>query len=597
MSEQNLSDKFLNSEESGIPIPPVEQGWSAMQHMLDKAMPVHTPSSPTAPKPTPKPGAAVIKGLLKGVLISGTAVTVSVSGWWLYKHSGQTKDTHPAIVQPAADSPAADAVQLSVDSSYSAITPSLSDSNHMKEGLPETDQTQPAATHQAQDAIANSTEEQSQTVTGAGRRAQVAQGTADSKSDQAVATTRVSDGTAKTGNNAAATPGKTNNASQQANAYIKQSTTGNTSRPSRLLTQRNTSNGDHKTSAGLSSNQQPAITDPVIPSGRQQTPRAGSPQLPGAGKPPAASGVNNEAKQPSFAGNYPQQKAAKPETGEANNDASATGTPTSKNPLLPADRNRTSSDLSVPASTSSWILEPVKQPDQSRNVSLLHNSKDRNKIATAAVPSHKREIRAAWNLYGQLPVAIPLEGNTYYFTGPDGKKQYWRLLIPSLRIERVIGSVALSADIMPAINTILPSNEHHSRTAGGRFPQYDTIRSVIKQHGTGLTLQVHYSLTPHLKISAGAQLSLLGKAAVAQTLADTLNKRGATILRAATQTETDSLVHRRISGLAEVYYEFGKWQTGVRTIIPFTNTGLQKNWPIKTPVQVELLFRRRLFTR
>lgn len=214
-----------------------------------------------------------------------------------------------------------------------------------------------------------------------------------------------------------------------------------------------------------------------------------------------------------------------------------------------------------------------------------------------AVTRRKREIHSAWNIYGQLPLAIPLEGSAYYFTGPDGKKQYWRLLIPSLRIERAIGHVALSVDAIPSLNIILPSNEYHSRSAGSSFPQYDTMRSVLKQYGSGLTLQAHYSLTPHLKVSAGAQLSLLGKATVAQTLADTSNKRGVTELRKATKNETDSLAHSRISGLFEVYYEFGKWQTGVRTILPFTNTGLQKNWPIKTPVQVEVLIRRRLFTR
>lgn len=609
MSEQNLSDKFFNSEESGVPVPPVEQGWSAMQHMLDKAMPVHTPSSPTAPKPTPKPGvSAVIKGLVKGALISGTAVTVSVSSWWLYKKYQQTKDTHPTLVQPALDRPVADSIQLTRDSSYSAIPSSLADSSHLTDELlavnPAQDSEQRTVPdHKAQST--NTTEGQSQMATDAGRRAQVAQGAPDSKNDQAASTRRTQ-------------------------------SAGNTGRLSRPITQVpvTASNGGRQTPAGLSSHQPPASNDPVIPSTGQRTPRAGSPQLPGAGKPPAASGANGNGKQSAFAGNnprnkpakpktmgstydrqttntpaqkdtrqsalaadYPGKKVAKPKATATSNDALAIDIPAQKDHLLPSDRNRTTSDPSVPATANRWFLEPVKQPDQSRNIRLLHNNKDRNTIPTAAVTRHKREIHSAWNIYGQLPVAVPLEGSTYYFTGPDGKKQYWRLLIPSLRIERAIGQVALSADVMPYINTILPSNEYHSRRAGSSFPQYDTIRSVVKQHGTGFTLQAHYFLTSHLKISAGAQLSILGKATVSQTLADTLNKRDAILLRAATKPETDSLVHSRISGLFEVYYEFGKWQTGVRTIIPFTNTGLQKNWPVKTPVQVELLFRRRLFTR
>ncbi|SFM81609.1 hypothetical protein SAMN05428949_0895 [Chitinophaga sp. YR627] len=713
MSEQNLSDKFFNSEESGVPVPPVEQGWSAMQHMLDKAMPVHMPSSPTAPKPTPKPGvSAVIKGLVKGALISGTAVTVSVSSWWLYKQYQQTKEPHPALVQPAVDRPVADSIQLTRDSSYSAIPSSLADSSHLTDELftvnPAQDSEQRTMPdHKAQSS--NITEGQSQMATGAGRRAQVAQGTPDSKNDQAASTPgkqdahivkgqsgtatgagrhaqlaqgtpdskddrTASDGTLKTNKTTGteAAFGR-NAASQQASTHIKKQSAGNTGRLSRPITQVpvTASNGSRQTPAGLSSHQPPASNDPVIPSTGQRTPRAGSPQLPGAGKPPAASGANGDAKQSAFAGNdsrnkpakpktmgsiddgqttdipvqkdtrqsafaadysrkkaakpkvtatsndalttdrpaqkdtrqpafaaeYPRKKAAKPKVTASSDDAPATDIPAQKDHLLPSDNNRTTSDPSVPATANRWLLEPVKQPDQSRNIRLLHNNKDRNTIPTAAVTRHKRDIRSAWNIYGQLPLAIPLEGSTYYFTGPDGKKQYWRLLIPSLRIERAIGQVALSVDVMPSINTILPSNEHHSRRAGSSFPQYDTIRYVVKQYGTGLTLQAHYFLTSHLKISAGAQLSLLGKATVSQTLADTLNKREPILLRAATKPETDSLVRSRISGLFEVYYEFGKWQTGVRTIIPFTNTGLQKNWPVKTPVQVELLFRRRLFTR
>lgn len=637
MSEQNLSDKFFNSEESGVPVPPVEQGWSAMQHILDKAMPVHTPSSPTAPKPTPKPGvSAVIKGIIKGALISGTAVTVSVSSWWLYKQYQQTKDTHPALVQPAVESPEADSIQLAGDSRYSAIQSSLADSSQgmdelsavnsdqstasahkeqrtnitdadsralVNQGTAESKNGQTAADHKEKST--DITEGQSHEATGAGRRAQVNQGAPNSKKDQAAAAEKISNGALRTdkttGTKAKSetTADKQNSASDQAIIHTKKQAAGNTGRLSRPTTQVpvTASNRSHQISAGLSSNQQPASNGPVIPSTGQRTPRAGSPQLPGAGKPPAASGAGNDAQQSAFVGNYPQKKTAKPKDTSANNNAQATDIPAQKDHLLSSDDNRTNSNPSVPATANRWALEPVKQPDQSRNIRLLHNSKDRNTLPTTPVTRHKREIHSAWNIYGQLPVAVPLEGSTYYFTGPDGKKQYWRLLIPSLRFERAIGKVAFSADVMPSINTILPSNEYHSRRAGSSFPQYDTIRSVVKHYGTGFTLQAHYFLTSHLKISAGAQLSLLGKATVSQTLADTLNKRSATILRAATKTETDSLAHSRISGLFEVYYEFGKWQTGVRTIIPFTNTGLQKNWPVKTPVQIELLFRRRLFTR
>jgi len=641
VSEQNLSDNFFNSEESGVPIPPVEQGWSAMQHMLDKAMPVHTPSSPTAPKPTPKPGvSAVIKGLIKGALISGTAVTVSVSSWWLYKQYQRTKDTHPALIQPAVESPVADSIQLAGDNSYSVIRPSLPDSGQVTDELSAVNPTQTedhsatnitegqsgtttgadsrsladqeASSGKNEQTIAdrkeqrdNTSEGQSPKATGAGRRAPLSQGASNSKIDQTAAAVRASNGAPKTdktegskarSETAANKPSAT---AEQASIHTKKQAAGNTGRPSRPTTQApvTASNGSNQTPAGLSSNQQPASTDPVIPSTGQRTPRAGSPQLPGAGKPPAASGANNAAQQPVFAGNYPQKKTAKPKAMSASNNAQATAIPAQEGHLLSSDMNRATSDPSVPVTANRWSLEPVKQPDQSRNIRLLHNSKDRNTLPITAVTRHKREIRSAWNIYGQLPVAVPFEGSTYYFTGPDGKQQYWRLLIHSLRFERAMGKVALSADVMPSINTILPSNEYHSRRAGSSFPQYDTIRSVVKQHGTGFTLQAHYFLTSHLKISAGAQLSLLGKATVSQTLADTLNKRGATILRAATKTETDSLVRSRINGLFEVYYEFGKWQTGVRTIVPFTNTGLQKNWPVKTPVQVELLFRRRLFTR
>ncbi|MVT10271.1 hypothetical protein [Chitinophaga tropicalis] len=231
------------------------------------------------------------------------------------------------------------------------------------------------------------------------------------------------------------------------------------------------------------------------------------------------------------------------------------------------------------------VLERIEQPP------AVYSTRLENKMSIVVSPSPGTIIKARspWSLYAQLPVQIPLSGGSNYMMGPNGKNQFYRALIPSVRIEKESGKSALSLDVIPSLNTLFRENKYKA----GRdtvWPLNDTTTTLLKQSGWGLALQYHTPVYKNWRLSAGVQASFMRKAVMQRAVTDTMNTIRTTIYAAA-EEDWKRLSRFRLNGVMELYYEAGKWQMGLRTLIPVSSAG--KN--IKTPVQLELLFRRRLW--
>ncbi|HJT75064.1 MAG TPA: hypothetical protein VJ720_13615 [Chitinophaga sp.] len=231
------------------------------------------------------------------------------------------------------------------------------------------------------------------------------------------------------------------------------------------------------------------------------------------------------------------------------------------------------------------LLERITQPLAGYNTRL------ENKVGPVVLPFPEKTTKAAkpWSLYAQLPVQIPLSGGSNYIMGPNGKSQFYRTLIPSVRLERKLEKSALSLDVIPSLNSLFRENKYKT----GRdtiWPVNDTVTSLLKQFGCGLSLQYHTPVYKNWRLSAGIQATFLRKAVMQRSVTDTMTVTRTTIYAATTEDWKD-LSRFRLNGVMELYYEAGEWQMGIRTLIPVSSAG--KN--IKTPVQLELLFRRRLW--
>lgn len=180
-----------------------------------------------------------------------------------------------------------------------------------------------------------------------------------------------------------------------------------------------------------------------------------------------------------------------------------------------------------------------------------------------------------FNLWIQLNV--PISANKYYFIGPNGTAAFYRSLIPSLRIERVFGRSAVSAELHPYNIAFMPVKKV---TWSSDTTATEVNNQIAKQFGPEITLQYHYPVNKNLYISGGIGASWWRKA-ITVLAKDTFP---ATVLPSGTG---DWKGHPRYVFTAdvEVYYEFNKWQLGLRAGVPLNKDNR---------VKVELLLRRRI---
>lgn len=285
--------------------------------------------------------------------------------------------------------------------------------------------------------------------------------------------------------------------------------------------------------------------------------------------------------------------------------ASASGEPlpVEKTPSQSATEQQTFSKQQLPAKTythaddrpaaktesrPSLQLAMIPSPVVRYNTSLRHKAD----LLTLRQLSN-RNAEKKWALYLQLNISVPLSGDSSYFMGPDGKDQFYRHLIPTVRVERKLWKGALSLDIQPSVSTVPTSNKYEINPV--QASPYDTSASLLKQSGWGLALQYQIPVRKKWQVGAGVQASFLQKAVMQQTITDSMSYKYTKIYSASTEDKRD-LNKVRLYGTAELDYMAGKWQLGLRTLVPLTR--VSKTRDISTrPVNVEFVLRRRLWTK
>jgi hypothetical protein len=214
---------------------------------------------------------------------------------------------------------------------------------------------------------------------------------------------------------------------------------------------------------------------------------------------------------------------------------------------------------------------PLKREDPK---ALLNKNMQISLPKTAAKPDTSKP--KTWSYWVQLNPSV-ITGE-YYATGPNGNNQLYRNILPSVRIKKQLVKSAISADLLPFTSRLLPIPK------GSRSPvdANDTgnittpAKGMVKEFGSGITLQYHYPLSKRWVLSAGAGANYWYKGIAISR--DTT--------RPATKDDWKKYQHLTFTGVAEAYYNGNKWQTGMRTAIPINKTG--------RPLQLEVLLRRKI---
>lgn len=234
-------------------------------------------------------------------------------------------------------------------------------------------------------------------------------------------------------------------------------------------------------------------------------------------------------------------------------------------------------------------LTPILTPLAKTNTSLQHKAN----LLVLHEASHPERAQK-WALYIQLNIPIPLYKDSTYFMGPDGKDQFYRNLIPAVRIERKLWKGALSLDVQPAVSAALQSDIPKKDSGIAWYP-YDTARVMIRQYGWGLALQYQLPVYNKWQLGAGIQTSFIRKAVVHQNISDTLGHSSSGIYPASPE-DKQALSKVRFNGMAELNYVAGKWQLGVRALVPITRVSKTRDISTK-PLHMELVIRRKLWTK
>jgi hypothetical protein len=229
---------------------------------------------------------------------------------------------------------------------------------------------------------------------------------------------------------------------------------------------------------------------------------------------------------------------------------------------------------------------PLHKEDPKR---LMHKDMQISPLQTADKKDHSK--LSTWSFWGQLNTPIPLYGSKYYSAGPKGNNQFYRNLIPSIRVEKKIGKSSISADLQPFTSLQLSLSVSSSKpdsSAPGDTLGVTVKRKMVKQFGSGITLQYHYPLYKNWTVSAGIGGSWWQKAIITQTRRDTV-----TVL-AATKDDWKGYSRFIFTGTIELYYDTPKWQMGLRTAVPLNKYTSDLSLYTGRRWQVEFLLRRRI---
>jgi hypothetical protein len=228
---------------------------------------------------------------------------------------------------------------------------------------------------------------------------------------------------------------------------------------------------------------------------------------------------------------------------------------------------------------------PLSKEDPKK---LMHKDMQISLLSTAA-KKDTAKLRS-WSFWVQLNTPIPLYDSKYYSTAPKGNDQFYRNLIPSIRIKKKIGKSFLSADLQPFTSLLLPLSVSPSKpdsSAPGDTLGIPTVkRKMVKQFGSGITLQYHYPLYKNWTMSAGIGGAWWQKAIITQTTQRDTTASVTTVL-AATKDDWKGYPRFIFTGTIELYYDTPKWQMGLRTAVPLNESTGRR-------LQLEFLLRRRI---
>ena len=261
---------------------------------------------------------------------------------------------------------------------------------------------------------------------------------------------------------------------------------------------------------------------------------------------------------------------------------------------------------SFPARTASFIKEPIStdtsidlQVDTSYAKQIKNTLKDRSSKKHTSKSKNKKSTihkRASSGLgYGlQWDVSAPIQGTTNYFTGSDGKSKPYNILIPQLW---------LSKELSGKSKIFFKINVNQQYVAGNKKLAADTAAppldstyhktTLLKTGGYSATLQYSYSPHKNWGTSVGVTYSVNRNAL--------LNKREISTYRGDIESDIIYGIKRssadwhyiknnQLSGNAELYYIFKKFNIGASIYLPFSNIPIYGNKNVH-PVNVQFFLR------
>lgn len=541
MAEQHSGNKDFNKEELPIPIPPADQAWQSMLQKLDADLPVEGKLPARAP---------VRYIWIKGAFVIAAVAAIGLA-LWQYRHNNNrqlsSSETHVAdtnLAHVQSVSPWSDNHTLTI--SEQADTASRYTTSSTTEKTPAVASDTPLPTHAQAAADAQSSQ-----IPGSSSIQPIAQGSGSSASlPSSLASDRkyTAERTDTRLNTGVTTTGK---------KIIKPLAVDEHSPKEKNVAKQQAKNKQQPKPSASDSNYAAKATAALIPrsSARGQAPSPVSAYTDSYAAKTAATHVSRP---------LPTHQVPPPASTYANDQTAAQ---TTRRPALQ--------------------LSMIQVPLAGYNTRLQH------KISQLALhPPHTRETAQRWAVYAQLNIALPLYDSSSYFMGPNGKDQFYRYLIPALRIERTLWKGALSFDVQPTVAVTPKSNKYK---IGHQALPYDTVQSLLKEFGSGIALQYQLPVHPKWQLGAGVQALFLQKAVVRQTIMDSMRVAKTSVF-AASSADKQELSKVRINGMVELDYIAGKWQFGLRAIVPVTRVSKTRDIPTG-PLNGELIVRRRLWRR
>ena len=257
--------------------------------------------------------------------------------------------------------------------------------------------------------------------------------------------------------------------------------------------------------------------------------------------------------------------------------------------------------------------EPANSPDASSSVDTKQTLNDSTtkpeiaKVDSAAQPApeavSKEEIKFSAGLFWALQ--LPTYSSSDYFTGPNAKAQYYRILLPGIYLRAEVDRSAFTVEANPFFTNLMPDKTYLTNSSSTNLG--DTViisketRTMRKSFGFAAAISYDYNLRNQWWVGGGFQWQLLrdgvakidgeeerratnGSGKVTRTYSETI-----------AMTENDWQYFRKTYlGLnGHILYKSARWQTGLRVSYPITP--LSKNGGPQFPLRSEVFFRLPVF--